>query len=327
MKSTVLNISSTRSYKLPVLADNSFARYFHFIALYAAQGIPEGMAVLGIPAWLAMNGKTPGEIGSYVAMTGLPWSFKIVMAPMMDRFSYLPMGRRRPWILFGQLGLILSFIAMAFVPDPLNNMNLLMLTGFAVGFFGAFQDVATDGLAVDIIPVQQQAKANGFMWGSKIIGISVSLALGTWLLHEYDFTRSILFLSIGTTLIMLVPICMRERAGEKLLPFTKGKPSAESKRLQLSSWSEIIGSLFRVFKLRNSLILASCGFIMMIGCNYLDTMIPVFTVQALGWSDKLYAGYYSTASLVGGIGGMLIGGMLIDRFGKNGCSIFIVSCL
>ena len=35
-----------------------------------------------------------------------------------------------------------------------------MAAGFAVGFFGSCQDVATDGMAVDIIPVNQQAKAN-----------------------------------------------------------------------------------------------------------------------------------------------------------------------
>ncbi len=120
------------------LTENTFLRYFNFISLYLAQGIPEGMILFGIPAWMAMNGKTPGEIGSFVAAFSLPWSFKIIVAPLMDRFSYLPMGRRRPWVLFGQLGLIGSFIAMAFVPDPLNNLNLLMVAAFTIGFFGSF---------------------------------------------------------------------------------------------------------------------------------------------------------------------------------------------
>src|ERR671912_94145 len=87
--------------QLPALSQNKTVRYFNFIALYIAQGIPEGMLFFGIPAWMAANGKAPGEIGSFVAVCGLPWSFKIVVAPMMDRFSYLPMGKRRPWVLFG----------------------------------------------------------------------------------------------------------------------------------------------------------------------------------------------------------------------------------
>ena len=48
----------------------------------------------------------------------------------------------------------------------------------------------------------------------------------------------------------------------------------------------------------------------------MDTLIPIFTVQALGWTDQAYSQFYATATLIGGIGGMLIGGMLLDRFGK-----------
>jgi PAT family beta-lactamase induction signal transducer AmpG len=39
-------------------------------------------------------------------------------------------------------------------------------------------------------------------------------------------------------------------------------------------------------------------------------------VQALGWTNLEYSQFFATASLIGGIGGMLIGGILIDKFGK-----------
>src|SRR6478735_2213749 len=235
--------SVKKSHPFPALSEHTSLRYFNFIALYIAQGIPEGMAFFGIPAWMAMNGKTPGQIGAFVAAFGLPWSFKIIVAPLMDRYSYLPMGRRRPWVLFGQLGLMASFIAMAFVPDPLNNLNLFMASAFVVGFFGAFQDVATDGMAIDIVPINQQAKANGFMWGAKIAGTSASLALGSWLLHQYNFSIAILMLAVFVCLIMLVPLLLRERPGEKLLPWSTGNASPETQQMQLNSWSIILKSL------------------------------------------------------------------------------------
>jgi len=301
---------------IPALSDNTFLRYFNFIALYVAQGIPEGMCFFGIPAWMAMNGKTPGEIGSFVAAVGLPWSFKIIVAPLMDRFTYLPMGRRRPWVMFGQMGLIVSFFMMAFVPDPLNHLNQFMAAGFAVGFFGAFQDVATDGMAIDIVPVAQQARANGFMWGAKIMGTSASLALGSWLLNEYNFTTAILMLSVAVGIIMLVPLLLRERAGEKILPWTSGAASAETKKMQITSWAVIGKSLYRVFTLRNSLLFAGIAFITQGSFNYIDTLLPIFTVQELGWTDRAYSNFYATATLIGGVGGMLIGGVLIEKFGK-----------
>lgn len=315
MKATI-SVPLQQNHPLPALTEHTLLRYFNFIALYIAQGIPEGMTLFGIPAWMAMNGKTPGEIGSFVAAFGLPWSFKIIVAPLMDRFTYLPMGRRRPWVLFGQLGLVTSFIAMAFVPDPLNNLNLFMAAGFAVGVFGAFQDVATDGMAIDIIPVGQQARANGLMWGAKIIGTSASLALGSWLLYKYGYSSAILMLSVFVGLIMLVPLCLRERPGEKLLPWTTGAATAEMKKMQPANWSTIFSSLYKAFTLRNSLLLAIVTFTTQVAFNYTATLLPIFTVNALGWTDQAYSGFFAVASLIGGIGGMLIGGILIDRFGK-----------
>ena len=179
MTTAETNISTRKSKRnnLPSLSEHTFLRYLSFSVLYVAQGIPEGMTFFGIPAWMAINGKSAAEIGGFVAVVGLPWSLKILIAPLMDRFTLLSMGRRGPWVLVGQLGLILSFIAMAFVPDPLNNIKLLMAAGFFISFFGAFQDVAVDGMAIDIVPIDQQARANGLMWGAKTIGISASLAV------------------------------------------------------------------------------------------------------------------------------------------------------
>jgi len=309
-------ITKKQNNNLPALSENAFIRYINFIALYVAQGIPEGMAFYGIPAWLAMNGKTAGEIASFVAIVGLPWSFKIIVAPLMDRFTFLSMGRKRPWVLFGQLGLMGSFIAMALVPDPLNNLNLLMLAGFAVGFFGSFQDVATDGMAIDIIPINQQARANGLMWGAKIMGISGSLALGSLLLNQYGYMTSILMLSIAVCLIMLFPLFLRERPNEKLLPWTAGSASPESKNLQLKSWSEIVKSLWSAFSLNSSLLLALIIFVSQGAFNFMGTFLPIFTVKALNWTDLEYSKFFSTASLIGGIGGMLLGGILIEKYGK-----------
>lgn len=302
---------------IPSLSDNAFLRYFNFVALYFAQGIPEGMLLFGIPAWMAMNGNTPGEIASFAIACGLPWSFKFIVAPLMDRYTFLPMGRKRPWVIFGQLGLIGSCIALAYVPDPLNNLNQFMLAGFMVAFFGSFQDVATDGMAVDIVPIDQQARANGLMWGSKLVGISASLALGSWMLNVYGFTTAILVLSLMIALIMLVPLFSRERTGEKLLPWTAGTASAETQQLQLTEWKTIFKSLYSVFSLKNSLLLAVILFITQGSFNYMGTLLPIFTVKELGWTNITYSQYYSTAKLIGGLVGMVVGGILIDKFGKK----------
>ena len=300
----------------PALSENAVLRYLSFSALYVAQGIPEGMVIFGLPAWMAMNGKSPAEIGSFTAIALIPWSFKIIAAPLMDRFTFLPMGRRRPWIIFGQTGLVASFLSMAFIPDPLNNLTLLMIAAFFVSLFSIFQDIAVDGMAIDILPVDQQARANGLMWGSKTLGISASVAVGSYIINAHGFFYAISALSMIVLLIMIVPVFLRERPGEKIMPWTKGKTSEVSGKLQLHSWKGILKSLYQVFFLRVSLIMGIAVFSYCIGRGLLQTLLPVFTVQELGWTDSHYSQTFATVNLISGILGMFVAGALIDFFGK-----------
>lgn len=302
--------------RFPSLSENAVLRYLSFSALYLAQGIPEGLILFGIPAWLAMNGKSPAEIGSFTAIALLPWSFKIVAAPIMDRFTFLPMGRRKPWIIFGQSGLVASFLSMAFIPEPLNNLTLLMIAAFSVCLFTIFQDIAVDGMAIDILPVDQQARANGLMWGSKTLGISASVATGSFIINAYGFFYAITALSVIVLLIMFVPVFLRERPGEKLMPWTKGKTSESAGKLQLDSWKAIFKSLYQVFFLRVSLIMGIAVFSYSVGRGLLQTLLPVFTVQELGWTDTHFSQTFATVNLISGILGMFIAGALIDFFGK-----------
>ena len=299
------------------LSSSAFSRYFSFSALYVAQGIPEGMTYFAIPAWMAANGKTPMEIASFLAVVGIPWSFKILIAPLMDRFTLVSMGRKRPWIIIGQLGLILSFLCIGLIPDPLNNAVGLMAAGFFISFFGAFQDVATDGMAVDVIPIKEQARANGLMWGTKIAGISLSLVIGTALINTLGFSLAISCLAIAVALIMLVPLFIRERPGEKFMPWSKkGQASETAKKTQLQTWKQIFKSLYRVVKLRSSLIFILAMFINGLMLGLIDTLMPIFSVQELGWTNSYFSNVFSIATISSGILGMLLGGYLVDHFGK-----------
>ena len=303
--------------QLPALSESAFLRYVNFIALYLAEGLQMGMLFVGIPAWMAMNNKTPGEIGSFAAACALPWTFKFVVAPLMDRYTYLPMGRKRPWVIAAQLGLIASLIAMAYVPDPLNNLQLFMGAAFLVSVFGATQDAAADGMAVDVVPTHQQARANGFMAGSRMIGSSLALAVGSWLMNVYNFTVAMLVISAMVGLVTLIPTFLREQPGEKIIPWTSGIASSETKRMQITRWSTIFNALYSVFRLRNSFIIALLLFITQGAYNYFETLLPLFTVKITGWTNVFYSQAFATADLIGGIGGMFIGGYLIERFGKK----------
>lgn len=309
-------IEITKKDKIPPLSENALLRYFTFSALYFAQGIPNGLLWYALPAWMAMNGKTPAEIGSFVAVIGIPWSFKIVVAPFMDRFTFLPMGRRKPWLLFGQVGLVVNFFTLAIVNDPLNHLSILMFLGFMSSLASIFQDISVDSLAIDILPVDQQARANGLMWGSKVLGTSATVAITSWLINHYGYFLSMMSFSVIVLAIMLIPLFLKERSGEKRFPWSKGKASSQTKEIQLHSWKLIFKSLFRVFILPMSLIMGVAAFSQAVARGLIDAILPVFTVQELGWTDAFYSKVFASSALVAGVLGMFVGGAMIDIFGK-----------
>lgn len=101
-----------------ILSDSPRVRFATGAMMYFAQGIPQGLLAIAIPAWLASKGVSAADIGSYLAVIVLPWAFKLVTGPLMDRFGFLPMGRRRPWVIGAQLGLSLSLLALMLVERP-----------------------------------------------------------------------------------------------------------------------------------------------------------------------------------------------------------------
>ena len=310
------DIITLRKTSKVALSESPLLRYFTFSSLYGAQGIPEGLTYFAIPAWMAMQGKSPTEIGSFIGVIGIPWSFKILIAPIMDRFTFLPMGRKRPWILIGQFGLVISLLSASLINDPLNNLSLLMAAGFFISFFGAFQDVAVDGMAIDIVPINEQARANGLMWGSKTIGISLSLVTCTWIINTFGFHYAAVLLAFIVACIFVIPLLLRENIGEKILPWSKGEACEKSKEMQVHSLKMIFQNLIKVFILPTSLIMGVAVFFINIGNGLMDTLLPVFTIQKIGWTDSSFSQVMAIANITAGLLGMFVGGALVDFFGK-----------
>ena len=228
----------------------------------------------------------------------------------------LAMGRRRPWILTGQLGLMLSLSALALIPDPTQNLTALMAMGFAVNCFAALQDVATDGMAIDVLPVEEQARANGAMWGSKMIGIAAAAAGSAWILTRYGLTAAALASAGVVALISLVPLSVRERKGERLLPWSRGEASPTTKAMQVNCVWTIARDLWRASILPMSLLVGMAAFAFNMATGLFEAVMPVLSTQELSWNATGFSNVKGLGSLVGGIFGMLIGGYLIDRFGR-----------
>ena len=209
------------------------AKALTLCALYTAQGIPSGFISYTLIAYLAQQGFTAAEIGNMLFWVYLPWVFKFLWGPFVDNYHYLPMGRRRPWILGAQSGMVITVVIIALVPGIESKIALLTTLLFFHNCFASLQDVAVDGLAVDVLSPEEFGKINGFMFGAKRFGTMVGGAGIGYFIGSLGIAGG-LFLTVPMLLIiMCLPAFIRERPGEKLFPWTEGeavvKPSDEEK--------------------------------------------------------------------------------------------------
>lgn len=148
-----------------------------FGGLYAAQGMTGSMVQTALPTALRDAGMALDRIG-FLYLLYLPWAVKFLWAPLVDRYTLYRLGRRRAWLLACQTGLILCFIAVAFVP-PAVSLPVLMVLLLAVATLAATQDIATDALAVEATPADRRGFISGAGVGGSYLGFLIGI--GLWL--------------------------------------------------------------------------------------------------------------------------------------------------
>ena len=131
------------------------------------------------------------------------------------------MGRRRPWILAAQTGMILFLSAILLVPDPASNVMLVSIMFCVYNIFTSLQDVSTDALAVDILRPSEIEQVNSYMFTSKSIGGIIGGAGIGSVINILGIKGSIVLQIPILIAIMLVPIFMTERPGEKRFPWSE----------------------------------------------------------------------------------------------------------
>ena len=269
-------------------------------------------------SFLSSKGLTIAESGQLTAMATLPWTFKLFWGPVIDSFVYEKMGKRRPWILFAQIGMAFSLVAMIFMGDISENISLLGWMFFLHNCFASLQDVSCDALAVDVLLPEEQGKVNGAMWGSKIIGTGTGAAVMGTLLVANGLVFTILVQTLLMLLIMIFPLFILERPGEKRFPWSRGGDSLTNlNQSNNHSPLTVIKDLITAFSKAPCYYAALFIIIYAINQGINGAVLPVFYSATLGWESDTYS------QVVGGPGtileflGAILGGVMADRFGRR----------
>ncbi|GAB4560032.1 MAG: MFS transporter [Rhizobacter sp.] len=136
-----------------------------------ASGLPLALTGQAMQAWLSVEGVDIATIG-FLSLVGLPYTFKFLWAPLMDRFELPWLGRRRGWLVLTQLALAGALWWMAST-SPTASIRLFALLAVLVAFISASQDVVVDAYRTDLLP----ARERGLGASTSVLGYRLAMIL------------------------------------------------------------------------------------------------------------------------------------------------------
>jgi PAT family beta-lactamase induction signal transducer AmpG len=261
------------------LNHHRFAKLAFLAVMYLAQGLPWGFVSIALTGYMYEQGLSAEDVGAMLAMAMLPWPFKWVLGPIIDRWTILSMGRRRPWILFAQVCMVLSTLTILSMPDLTSSLKMLGAVLLFHNCFVALQDVSVDALAVDILEGGEREKANSVMYAATLIGTFIGSAGLGYIAGSHDLHAALWILVLMQGVIIMFPLLMRERAGEKLLPWTKGKASEAVLSNENSNIRQLAMRIFRAFTLRATLLGVLLALFSLVGSMMTVLIFQKYVIQ------------------------------------------------
>ena len=185
------------------------------IVLGFSSGLPLYLLINLISAWLRSSAVDLEDIGIFSAVAGVPYVWKFLWAPLLDRYDILKRGRRRSWMLLTQVILLVLISLLGFF-DPVKSYSVVLVICTLIAVASATQDVALDAYRREILPDNELGLGNSmFINAYRIAGMipgGLSLILSDSLPWVLVFPLTALFMLPG----IIASLVVREPATEHL---------------------------------------------------------------------------------------------------------------
>ena len=182
-----------------------------------ASGLPLYLLIQLVPGWLRRDGVSLTEIGFFTLVT-LPYTWKFLWAPLLERYYVPGMGRRRTWMLLTQAGLVLGIASLG-VWEPTRSLWTIAAVACAVSVFSATQDIVLDAYRRELLDTEAQLALGNTVHVQvyRLAGL-VPGSLG-FILSDY-LPWDVVFLVMAACMAvpLLVTLTIREAVAEPAVP-------------------------------------------------------------------------------------------------------------
>jgi PAT family beta-lactamase induction signal transducer AmpG len=152
-------------------------------------GLPLALSGSTLLVWMREAGVDLGIIGLF-ALVGTPYTIKWAWAPVIDAID-APLlarifGRRRGWLLFSQILLIISIVLLAFCDPASARWYVVFGAALFVALASATQDIVIDAFRIETLPENDQAAGMASYVAAYRIGTLVSTAGALFLVSGFE---------------------------------------------------------------------------------------------------------------------------------------------
>nr|WP_217346113.1 AmpG family muropeptide MFS transporter [Noviherbaspirillum sp. L7-7A]MBV0880489.1 AmpG family muropeptide MFS transporter [Noviherbaspirillum sp. L7-7A] len=268
-----------------------------------SSGLPLFILLSLMQAWLAKSGLNVKALGLF-ALVMFPYTWKFLWSPLMDRFSFGWLGRRRGWMALTQ-GLLFLGIGFMGMLDPLTQVPLIAAAASAIAFLSASQDIVIDAYRREILPDNEQGLGGAIHVNAyKVAGMvpgALSLILADLMAWQPVFWITAAFMLPG----LLCTFVIAE-------PRVYGVPPKNMR--------EAVVLPFREFIARggwgNALAILGFIFLYKLGDSMATALATKFYID-LGFSMTQIGAVAKTTGFWASIAGGIIGGVWMVKLGIN----------
>lgn len=262
--------------------------------LYAAQGMPFGFQALALPLFLADAGVSLATVG-LAQLLAVPWMVKALWAPLVERA-----GRRRPWLLAMQAALLV-LLALGAASPPGDALGRLAVIVLLMNLVTATQDIAVDGLAVDLLRPGDLGLGNAAQVGGYKVGMMLAGGLVVALAGHVSWAAG--FAVMGAVAVAAASAVLAWR--EPPLPARVAQARG--------SLRGIVGALAEVVRSPGQLGVLLVVSTYKLGESLSDGMWKQYVVRRAGHATTDVALWLNVYGMLPSIAGSLAGGWLASR--------------
>ena len=162
-----------------------------------ASGLPLLLTMGVLQAWMKEKGVDLTWIGM-ITLVQLPYTWKFIWAPILDRYTLPFLGRRRGWLLIAQLALVLAIVALGY-SDPVEHVTLMIVAAVLVAFFSATQDIVIDAYRREDLPDEELGLGSSmYIYGYRL---GMLLASGGGLIMADHMPFSMVYLIMAACML------------------------------------------------------------------------------------------------------------------------------